>query len=124
MLRSASNMTTQNVALQSGQSTSILGYYKQLLALRNTLPSIASGSYVAPFVNGQVMGYQRHLGNEKVLVLINYGTSNVEVPVISLPGNAKLVAKMGAVPSVNADGAGVATLAVAALSAEVYLIQP
>ena len=120
----ASNMTTQNVALQSGQSTSILGYYKQLLALRNTLPSIASGSYVAPFVNGQVMGYQRHLGNEKVLVLINYGTSNVEVPVISLPGNAKLVAKMGAVPSVNADGAGVATLAVAALSAEVYLIQP
>lgn len=119
----ASNAVTQNVAAQTGQSTSLLNWYKQLLAVRNTLPSIANGSYVAPFVNGQVMGYQRHLGSEKVLVLINYGPSSANVAVRDLPANAKLLVRLGTAPTTLADSTGSATVTLGAQSAEVYLLQ-
>jgi glycosidase len=120
----ASNAATQNVAAQAGQSTSLLNWYKQLLTLRNTLPSIASGSYVAPFVSGQVMGFQRHLGNEKVLVMVNYGTSSANVAVQDLPANVKLVARLGLAATTSADPTGRVTLPIGAQSVEVYLLQP
>ena len=120
----ASNAATQNVAAQTAQPNSLLNWYKQLLALRNTLPSIASGSYVAPFVSGQVMGFQRHLGSEKVLVLVNYGTSSANVAVQDLPANVKLVARLGLAATTSADPTGRVTLPIGAQSVEVYLLQP
>lgn len=95
-----------------------------MLALRNTLPPIASGNYVAPFVNGQVMGFQRQLGSERVLLLINYGASSTNVPVQDLPANSKLVARLGSQSSTPAGSTGRATLPIATQSVEVCLLQP
>jgi glycosidase len=120
----ASNAATQNVAAQTAQPNSLLNWYKQLLALRNTLPSIASGSYVAPFVNGQTMGFQRQLGSERVLVLINYGTSSANVAVQDLPANVKLASRLGLAATTSSDPTGRVTLPIGAQSVEVYLLQP
>ena len=72
----APNVARYNVAAQLADPKSLLSFYKSMLALRNTLPSIASGSYDAPVVQGRVMAYRRTLGAQTSLVVINYGTNS------------------------------------------------
>ena len=120
----ASNIATQNVASQVGVAGSLHSFYKSLLTLRNNLPSIARGTYVAPFVSGQVMGYQRQLGTERVLVVINYGTTTGSATVTGLPGGATLKSQLGVVPDASVDGSGQSTLTPTAQSVSVYLVQP
>jgi alpha-amylase len=67
------NAALNNVESQRADPNSILAFYKQMIALRNTRPSIARGSFEHSFADGLVLGYQRRLGNERTLVLINYG---------------------------------------------------
>lgn len=124
----ATNATTENVQAQAGVPDSLHSHYKALLAVRNSLPSIARGSYVAPFVSGQVLGYQRHWGSEKTLVLINYGSSATSVNVTGLAAGASLVPRWAS--SANASGAsipvdsgGSASVPLPAQSAAVYQIQ-
>ena len=45
----------------------------QMIALRNTRPSIARGSFEHSFADGLMLGYQRRLDKQRALVLINYG---------------------------------------------------
>ena len=52
----------QNAAAEVASPTSIHAFYKRMLKLRNTYPSLASGSYVAPFVQGQSPGLPAQLG--------------------------------------------------------------
>ncbi len=78
------NVATYNAAAQLKNPYSILAFYKAMLSLRNTLPSIAQGSYDAPFVDGSVIGYQRKWGDERTLVLTNYGTTSAKVLVHNL----------------------------------------
>ena len=120
----ASNIATQNVASQVGVAGSLHSFYKSLLKVRNDLPSIARGSYVAPFVSGQIMGYQRQLGTERVLVVINYGTAADNVTVTGLPANAALKSQFGSVADAAVDASGQAALSPAAQSVSVYLVSP
>lgn len=120
----ASNIATQNAASQVGVAGSLHSFYKSLLTVRNTLPSIARGSYVAPFVSGKVMGYQRQLGTERTLVVINYDTATGSATVSGLPANATLKSQLGSAPDVAVDSTGKATLSPAAQSVAVYLVVP
>jgi len=120
----ASNIATQNVASQVGVAGSLHSFYKSLLALRNSLPSIARGNYTAPFVSGQIMGYQRQLGTERTLVVINYGTAAGNVTVTGLPANATLKSQFGSGPDAATNGSGQATLSPTAQSVSVYLVTP
>lgn len=120
----ASNIATQNVASQVGVAGSLHSFYKALLTVRNTLPSIARGSYTSPFVSGKVMGYQRQLGAERTLVVINYDTSAGSSTVTGLPANATLKSQLGSAPDVSVDASGQAVLSPAAQSVSVYLVQP
>ena len=120
----SANVSLQNVASQLNDPSSLLSFYKAMIKLRNTLPSIAQGSYDAAFVSGSVMGYQRSLGNEKTLILINYGTSDTNVGVANLPNSAMLA---NAYPAdgatATADGSGVAQVKVAAQSVRVLTVK-
>ncbi len=120
----AANVSTQNVLAQLADPNSILAFYKAMLKLRNSLPSIAQGSYEAAFVSGSVMGYQRTFGNERTLVLINYGTNTANVSVSSLPASANL---NNAFPTdgaaTSADSSGTAQIAMAAQSVRVFVIK-
>jgi hypothetical protein len=63
-----------------------------MIKLRNELPSLSSGSYDKPFVQGQLYGYRRTLGNEQTLVLINYGTQAATARVTELRSSAVIKA--------------------------------
>ncbi len=86
----SSNVSTNNVQAQLAQTDSLLAFYKAMLNLRNTRLSIARGSYDRPFVQGSVMGYTRTLGQERTLVLINYGTQATRLTLTDLPSAAVL----------------------------------
>lgn len=93
----APNVATHNVAAAKKNSQSIYHFYKTMIGLRNTHPSIARGSYEHPFVEANVLGFQRvfsgqHNGKamrEQTLVLINYGAEPAKVLVDNLPANAR-----------------------------------
>ncbi len=117
----ASNVASYNVSTEATDANSILSFYKAMLALRNTLPSIARGAYESPVVTGSTMSFRRVLGPERTLVVINYGTSATTASISALPANAAFSA---AFPSgganVTANAAGTAVVPVAAQSVLVY----
>jgi glycosidase len=96
----APNVTTNNVHSQRGDPQSIYHFYRAMLTLRNARPSIARGSFEHSFADGLVLGFQRRLGRERTLVLINYGeqTSRVEVPGVGRRATLRPVYPQGAVP--------------------------
>ena len=69
----ATNVATHTVQSQQRDPQSIWAFYRDMLALRNSRVSIARGSYEFAQVQGQTMAYQRRMGREHSLVLINYG---------------------------------------------------
>ncbi|MED5621667.1 alpha-amylase family glycosyl hydrolase [Ideonella sp. BN130291] len=120
----SANVATNNAAAQQTDANSILSFYKAMLRLRNTLPSIARGSYEHAFVAGQAMGYQRALGTERTLVLLNYATAPATVRVGQLPAGAALVpAYPKGGQAGKADIGGTAALALPAQSVQVYLVR-
>jgi glycosidase len=119
------NVATNNVAAQLGDANSLHAFYQAMLALRNTRPSIAQGAYVAPFTSGAVMGYQRTFGGETTLVVLNYGTAPAIVAVGALPANGTLTAVYpSAGGSAAVNGAGNASLTLAAQSVNVFAVTP
>ena len=120
----SSNVATQNVAAQLADTNSILSFYKSMISLRNTHPSIAQGTYLAPFVSGSVMGFQRQLANEQTLILINYATQTNSVTVTGLPANAALGSAFPANGTATvSDGSGAAQINMAAQSVRVFTIK-
>jgi alpha-amylase len=79
----APNAATQNAESERARPDGIHAFYKAMLALRNNRPSIARGSFEHSFADGLVLGFQRRLGRETTLVLINYGT---EAAAVTPPG--------------------------------------
>ena len=119
------NAATHNAAAQGLDPNSLLSFYKAMLKLRNTLPSIAQGSYEAPFVSGRVMGYQRKLGSETTLVLINYAAAATRLEVSELAANGTLIPVYPAAAArLSVDRAGVADIVLPAQSVRVFLLQP
>jgi alpha-amylase len=96
-----------------------------MLTLRNTLPSLASGSYDAPLVQGRVMAYQRTLGPQTSLLLINYGTRAARTSLTALKSHTTLVPAYpaGVKPRVT-NVRGAVSLTLPAQSVRVYTLQP
>ena len=80
----SSNISTQNVAQQLGDSNSLQQHYKKLLALRNSQVALRSGTYEGAWANQKTMGFQRVSGNDKVMVLLNYDTTSANLSVANL----------------------------------------
>jgi glycosidase len=120
----SANVATNNVAAQAADANSLLAHYKALIALRKSYPSLATGSYESPSTSGSVMSYQRGLGAERTLVVINYATTAAaSVALAQLPANAVLtpVWPQGGA-DVLADATGNASIALAAQTATVYRV--
>ena len=122
----SSNVARQNVASQRASSNSLLAYYKAMLALRNRYPSIARGSYDAPFVDGKVMGYRRSFGDESTLVLINYGKKPATVAVRGMAATSifRPVFPANDGKPLAVDATGASKVAVAAQSVRVFVSDP
>lgn len=117
---SASNIATQNVASQVGVDGSLHSFYKAMLTLRNTWPSLSTGTYQSPFTNGLVLGFQRHASSEKSLVLINYGASAVTINVSNLPASMTVNAAYGNAGPLTTTASGTASLTLPAQSVSLF----
>jgi glycosidase len=121
----SANVATRNVAAEIADPASPYAFYKAMLALRNTRPSIATGSYEAAVANGSVMTFQRAAGAERTLVTINYGASATAVDVAGLPANAGAAALYPADgTTLTASAGGVAHVALAARQVRVFAVTP
>ena len=119
------NAARHNAAREIADPHSLLSFYKSMLKLRNTLPSIAQGSYESSFVSAHVMGYQRKLDAEQTLVLTNYGTKAAKVKINNLPISASLKMLYPNVKSAQKfarDSAGEAIIRIKAQSVMVFLL--
>ena len=117
----APNVQTHNVRSQRQDPDSILNFYRAMLTLRNTRPSIARGDFTHSFADGLVLGFQRRLGAERSLVLINHGESAATVSVPGLSDKQvwrALFPRGGAALPPAAQGAAVVTMP--PLSVRVY----
>jgi glycosidase len=101
----APNVGQYNVQAQAADPQSILAFYKAMIGLRNTYPSIARGRFEHGFADGLVLGFQRALGAERTLVLIHYGTEPATAWVRDLPAGARLEAAYPAAGAASASGA-------------------
>ena len=116
----SANVSSQNVAQQLSDSTSLYQHYKQLLALRNTHTALRSGTYEAAWALQKTMGFQRVAGTEKIMVLFNYDTQVSTLNVSNLkPGDA-WTPLMGATATATVSSAGVLQLSLPAQSLAVF----
>ena len=121
----SANVATRNAAAEIADPASPYAFYKAMLALRNTRPSIATGSYEAAVASGSVMSFQRAAGAERTLVVINYGASATAVDVAGLAANASAAALYPADgTTLTASAGGVAHVTLAARQVRVFAVTP
>jgi len=63
----------RNVAIETGDATSMLELYRRLLALRRARPALSVGTYKAIEGAGDVLAYERREGDDRLLVALNLG---------------------------------------------------
>ncbi|WP_271009116.1 alpha-amylase family glycosyl hydrolase [Paucibacter sp. B51] len=114
------NAASHNAAAQARDPGSLLNFYKAMIALRRQLPSIARGSFIQARAEAQVLSFQRRLGNELSLVLINYGEQATTQAVSGLPAGALLQQAYPAQVSLGTDEQGQALLRAPARSVQVW----
>jgi alpha-amylase len=120
----SANLSNFNVTAELADPNSMLAFYTAMLALRNSIPALTSGSYEAVTVNGSVMTFQRRVGGSTAVVAINYGTSAATVSVTGLTANGMLAtAYPGSVADVSIDASGQASITLGAQAVRVLTLR-
>ncbi|UUL82092.1 alpha-amylase family glycosyl hydrolase [Sphingomonas qomolangmaensis] len=66
---------TRNMGVEREEAGSMWRLYRDLLALRRATPALALGEWAAVASVGEVLAYERRLGDARVLVVLNLGTA-------------------------------------------------
>jgi glycosidase len=105
----SANAASANVAVEDGDSSSLLNFYRGLIALRNGRTSLEQGTYTAAQANGNVMSFQRSMGSaasdERTLVVFNYGSSAATASVSGL-GSSSTLRRLWPAGAANGSVAG------------------
>jgi alpha-amylase len=110
----SANAATHHVQAQLADPDSLLSHYRAMLALRNGLAPLSTGSYEAVRVDGLLMSFQRRLAGERVVVAINYGRGAADAVLADLAPEAALQSRHpegSADLTTDAGGSAVVTLA-------------
>ncbi len=74
------NYTDINVAAALEDTNSVFFHYQKLIRLRKELPLMVYGDYRPLFADHpQLFAYERHLGEQKLLVINNFGAQSLEL---------------------------------------------
>lgn len=121
----APNHVRHNAQVQAQDPGSIFNFYKTIMGLRNSLPSLARGSFEGSFAQGLLAGWQRKWQGEHTVVLINYDTRPTAARMDGLPVGAQLVSAYpaGGAVAAKVDGTGGATLLLAPQQVRVLVVQ-
>lgn len=80
-----SNHTFINVAAQDRDSSSVLNHFRKLVTLRKNRPVLIYGKYeILQKEHPQVYAYTRTLGQEKILVLLNFSNRPADIDLAQL----------------------------------------
>ena len=90
-LRLGDDVATRNVAAQERDDASMLHLYRRLLALRRERAALNQGAWQPVRVDGDVLAYARVQGEERLLVVLNFGAVAVPIPSELLPDTAELL---------------------------------
>ena len=71
----------RNVAASSADPRSILALHRQLITLRRTVAALSQGELRNVSATGDILQYERVLGAERIVVVLNMSGSAAEVPV-------------------------------------------
>jgi glycosidase len=95
------------VAAERDNADSLLNFYRAMIALRQSRASLQRGVYQAAAASGALMTFARMLGNEKTVVVFNYGSTAGAVNLTGFSGGAVLhrLWPVGG-QDLSADGAG------------------
>lgn len=119
------NVASANVALEDTDASSLLNFYRTVIALRQCRPSLQRGSYQGALTSGPLMTFQRALGAEKTLLVFNYGST---AGAIAATGFASGVTLRRLWPTGDADlvadGAGAVSVNQPAQSFSVFGVGP
>ncbi|TWS94430.1 alpha,alpha-phosphotrehalase [Streptococcus sp. sy018] len=76
--------TYQTINVETEKQGKIFPFYQDLIRLRKTMPLIAEGEYRAAYVDSnEIYAFERHLGQEQLLVLNNFFGHEVTVNLLS-----------------------------------------
>lgn len=100
------NYKQVNVALEEKDPNSCLNYFRRMMTLRDEHPVLVYGDYQLLLPDDeQVYAYTRTLGDQKMLVLLNFSTKNAD---ISLPASMAVGNVMiNNYPSVNRQNSSI-----------------
>jgi alpha-glucosidase len=68
------NFRRRNVAVESGDPTSILSLYRRLIALRRAEPCLSIGSWHGVSADADVLVFQRSHGEQRLWIVLNFAT--------------------------------------------------
>jgi glycosidase len=86
----SSNVAQANVAFEDADADSLLNFYRSVIALRQARPSLQRGSYQGASASGALMTFARTLGDEKTIVVFNYGSNSGSLTLNGLTPGATL----------------------------------
>ena len=70
-----------NVVDQDGKASSMLMFYRRLLALCRSEPALVEGAMERVVSSGSVLTYERHLGDDRFFIALNMAGANAQVEV-------------------------------------------
>lgn len=73
------NYTAINAKEQEQRDDSVYAYYQRLIELRKTYPIIVYGTFVPLELDERVYAYERHLDNQRLLVVCNFSQDTVTI---------------------------------------------
>ena len=117
----SANSTTQNVALETGDDTSLLNYYDELMTVRNDYPAIGAGTLDVQSQGGDpVLLMARSTATECAVIAINYSDQDQPVSAATPCANSTFDIVFGGIGSVAADASSVVAITTTPRSAVVY----
>lgn len=118
----SANSTTQNVALESSDGTSLLNYYAALMTLRSDYPAIGAGTLDVQSVGGDpVLLMARTTAGACAVIVINYSSQDQPVLAMTQCPNATFTRVFGGSDMAVAAGSGRIVATIPARSAVVYI---
>jgi alpha-glucosidase len=104
-LRVGPDAATRNVEVQSADPTSVLAFYRRMIALRAATPALQVGSFRpvgSPVAD--VVAFMRELPGQRILVALNLGREAVTWSVPDQAGGGVWQLRLGTVAGRSLDG--------------------
>jgi len=119
------NSTTQNVELETGDGTSLLTYYDQLMTLRNDYPAIGTGVMDIQSMGGDpVLLLTRTTAGDCIIIAANFSDQDQSISATTSCFNSTFDIVFGGTGNVTADVAGTVNDTIVGRSAIVYHAMP